>query len=355
VSYLEPRSAVALTGLLLSACPTEPSIAPPIVASFGAVPGTILRGDSTSLIWTVTGADSLALSPGVGVVTGTSVWVHPTSTTNYTLVAVNRAGRDSAHATVTVTLPPPPVITSFVASAETIVGGAASVLSWDVAGADTVRIDQGIGITKGTVLRVQPIITTTYTLTAVNAGGPVSATATVAVVTPSSAPPSPANFVARSIGGGGVLLSWSAVPTASSFSLEVSSNIAPTFQPLTTVGGSSYYVSDGTTTANNIYTYRLTAINAAGTSGGVTASSLSAPQPPEGPAPIIIVPASPVTVSRGEMLMFTANQPVSWIVLDGMGGGSITAGGVYTAPAGGGTFRIAAVGSVTNTVAVVVP
>jgi len=361
MSCLEPLPkswhgrAVGLTGLLLSACFTEPSIAPPIVASFAAVPATIIRGDSAKLIWTVYDADSLVLSPGIGVVSGTSIWVHPMSTTEYTLVAVNHAGRDSAPATVTVTLPPLPVITSFVASADSIVAGAASVLSWDVSGADTVRIDQGIGITKGNVLRIQPITTTTYTLTAVNAGGPVTATATVAVVVPSSPPPSPAGFVARTIGGGGVLLSWSAVPTASSFSLEVSSNISPAFQPLTTVGGSTYYLGDGTTTANNIYTYRLTAMNVAGTSSGVTASSISAPQPPEGPAPIMITPASPVTVSRGEMLTFTANQSVTWIVLDGMGGGSITPGGVYTAPAGSGTFRIAAVGSVTNAATIVVP
>jgi len=346
---------VGLSGLLLSACLTEPAIAPPTVASFAAVPATILRGDSAKLIWTVYEADSLVLSPGIGVVSGTRIWLQPMSTTEYTLVAVNRAGRDSAHATVTVTLPPLPVITSFVGSAETIVAGAASVLSWDVTGADTVRIDQGIGITKGNVLRVQPITTTTYTLTAVNAGGPVTASVTVTVVAPTSPPPNPANFVARTIGGGGGLLSWSAVPTASSFSLEVSSNISPAFQPLTTVGGSTYYLGDGTTTANNIYTYRLTAMNVAGTSSGVTASSISAPQPPEGPAPIIITPASPVTVSRGEMLTFTANQSVTWIVLDGMGGGSITGGGVYTAPAGGGTFHIAAVGSVTNTATVVVP
>ncbi len=340
--------------VLLGACLTEPSIAPPIVASFAAAPPTIALGDSASLTWRVTGADSLVLSPGIGGVTGTSIWVHPTSSTIYTLSAINRGGRDSASATVTVTLPLP-VITSFFPSAGTIVDGAASVLSWNVAGADTVRIDQGIGITQGNVLRVQPSTTTTYTLTAVNAGGPVTAAVSVTVVAATSPPPNPADFVARSIGGGGVLLSWSAVPTASSFSLEVSSNISPTFQPLTTVGGSSYYVSDGTTTANNVYTYRLTAINAAGTSGGVTASSISAPQPPEGPAPIVITPASPVTVSRGEMLAFTADQPATWIVLDGLGGGSITVGGVYTAPAGGGTFRIAAVGSVTNTATVVVP
>jgi len=313
-----------------------------------------MLGDSASLIWAVTGADSLVLSPEIGIVTGTKIWVHPVSSTLYSLHAINRSGRDSAHATVTVTIPPP-AITSFLASADTIVTGAASVLSWDVSDADTVRIDQGIGITRGNVLRVQPSTTTTYTLTAANARGPSTAAVIVAVVPPTSPPPSPSDFVARSIGGGGVLLSWSAVPTASGFSLEVSSNLAPMFQALTTLAGSNYYFSDNAATANNFYTYRLTAINAAGRSSGVTASALAVPQAPEGPTPIVITPASPVTLSRGEMLTFTASQPVTWIVLDGMGGGSITDSGVYSAPAGGGTFRIAAVGSVTNTATVVVP
>jgi hypothetical protein len=344
-----------LIGFVLGACVTEPSIAPPIVTSFVAAPSAIMVDDSASLIWTATGADSLVLSPDIGVVSGTKIWVHPTATTLYLLLAVNRGGRDSAYATVTVT-EPPPVIISFFASADTIVDGAVSVLSWNVTGADTVRIDQGIGITQGNVLRVQPTTTTTYTLTAVNRGGPATAGVTVTVVPATSPPPNPSDFVARSLGGGGVLLSWSAVSTASSFSLEVSSNLAPMFQPLTTLAGSNYYLIDNAATANNLYTYRLTAINAAGASGGVTASSLAVPQPPEGPTPIMITPTSPVTVSRGQMLTFSADQSVTWMVLDGLGGGTITAGGVYTAPAGAGTFRIAAMGSsVTNTVTVVVP
>jgi len=151
-------------------------------------------------------------------------------------------------------------------------------------------------------------------------------------VAATSPPPNPADFVARSIGDGGVLFLWSAVPTASSFSLEVFSNISPTFQPLITVGGATQYVSDGTTTANNVFTYRLAPINAAGTSGGVTASSISAPQPPEGPAHCHHAGVSYI-LSRRAAHVYT-NQLVTWTVLDGMDGGSIIASGV-TAPAGG--------------------
>jgi hypothetical protein len=252
--------------------------------------------------------------------------------------------------------PPPPAIASFTVTADMIVTGAISVLSWSVAEADTVRIDQGIGVVSGTVLQVAPTATTTYTLTAVNGGGTSTAAVNVSVAPAATPPPDPANFVARTMGGGGgLLLSWSAVPMASSYSLEVSSTYPPQlFTPLTIVNGAAFYTSDGAAVANNVYTYRLTAVNAAGSSGGVTASAVAAPQPPEGPPPVHITPTSPVTVPRGGMVTFAADQIVTWTVLDGLGGGVI-AGGVYTAPAGGGTFHIAAVGPVTNTATVIVP
>lgn len=340
--------------LILSACGTEPSILPPDVQMFSAAPSTIASGDSALLIWSVHGADSVFLSPGVGAVTKPTRWVRPATSTTYRLVATNRVGAETAYAAVTVILPPLPLVETFAASAGPIVSGATSILMWSTIGADTVRIDQGIGPVRGNVLQVQPTSTTTYTLTAVNAGGVVNSSVVISV-TPATSPPSdPAMFVARAVGGGGVLLSWSAVPLASSYSIEWSSNLSPTFEPLTTVNGSTFYVGGGPATANNLYTYRLTALNEAGASPGAVASTLAVPQPPEGPSPILIMPAS-TTVPRGGTVMFTASQMVTWIVLDGPGGGTITSAGVYTAPAGAGTFVVAAVSSVTNTAIVVVP
>ncbi len=351
------RYSIAAVGLLLilSACGTEPSILPPTVQMFSAAPSTIASGDSALLLWSVSGADSVFLSPGVGTVTELTRWVRPATSTTYRLVATNRAGADTAYTGVTVILPPPPVIESFTASASTIVSGATSVLSWTTVGADTVRIDQEIGSMRGTVLQVQPTSSTTYTLTVANAGGAVNSSVFIAVTPATTPPPDPGMFVARAVGGGGVLLSWSAVPLASGYSIEWSSNISPTFEPLITVSGSTYYVAGGTATANNFSTYRLNAINGAGVSPGVVASTLAVPQPPEGPPPILIMPASPVIVPRGESVTFTANQMVTWLVLDGPGGGTITSAGLYTAPAGAGTFLIAALGSLTNTATVVVP
>jgi hypothetical protein len=335
----------------LSACGTEPLLLPPQIQTFSAIPGTIGLGDSALLTWSVSGADSIFLSPAIGAIIEAAKWVHPPTTTTYRLVATNRTGADTAYASVSVNLPPPPVIESFIASAGTIVSGAASVLSWTTVGADTVRIDQGIGSVHGNVLQVQPTSTMTYTLTAVNAGGAVNASVAILVTAPTSPPPDPPMFVARAVGGGGVLLSWSAVPLASSYSIEWSSNLSPTFEPLTTVNGSTFYVGGGPTTANNLYAYRLKALNGAGASPGVVASTLAVPQPPEGPPPILIMPES-TSVAPGGTVAFTANQMVTWIVLNGPGGGTITSAGLYTAPAGSGTYLIAAIGAVTNTATV---
>jgi len=74
----------------------------------------------------------------------------------------------------------PPVIDSFAASPGSISPGEPSTLSWGVSGAETVSIDQGIGSVALSGNRpVAPVATTTYTLTATNAAGSVTATARV--------------------------------------------------------------------------------------------------------------------------------------------------------------------------------
>jgi hypothetical protein len=75
----------------------------PIITSFTASPAAIAPGGTSTLSWSVTGATSLSISPGVGVVTGSSENVKPAVTTEYTLLASNAAGSTSAKVTVTVT------------------------------------------------------------------------------------------------------------------------------------------------------------------------------------------------------------------------------------------------------------
>ncbi|MCX6623488.1 MAG: peptidoglycan-associated lipoprotein Pal [Acidobacteria bacterium] len=74
-----------------------------------AEPGTIERGQSSTLRWEVTGATESSIDNGVGSVQGSgSRQVYPTSTTTYTLTATGPGGTSTSSATVNVTAPPPP-------------------------------------------------------------------------------------------------------------------------------------------------------------------------------------------------------------------------------------------------------
>ena len=81
----------------------------PIIVSFSADPQmTTSGGGPVVLSWNVTGADTLDIEPGVGMVTPATMGMKTVlvpSTTTFTLTATNTAG--STTATTTVTVPPP--------------------------------------------------------------------------------------------------------------------------------------------------------------------------------------------------------------------------------------------------------
>ena len=77
---------------------------------------------------------------------------------------------------------PAPVINSFTAEPETIARGDSSMLDWETSNATSISIDQGIGtVNESGIDFVYPEETTTYTLTAKNSTGSVSASCTVEV------------------------------------------------------------------------------------------------------------------------------------------------------------------------------
>jgi hypothetical protein len=86
----------------------------PRIVSFTASPTSIGAGESSLLAWSVSGATSLRIDPGIGPVTGSIKSVTPSVTTQYTLVAGNAYGSVSAQATVTVVSAPPPSASFFI-------------------------------------------------------------------------------------------------------------------------------------------------------------------------------------------------------------------------------------------------
>lgn len=165
----------------------------PRIVSFDADPNPIELGASTTLSWEAVNADSLEITAGGTTVgeptelTGT-LQVAPDVTTNYVLTARASGETDATRqVTVTVNAPGVPTIASFDADPDTVDLGDISTLSWEVSGADTIEIAIQGGdpiVTDaepiGTV-EVSPTSTTTYQLTATNAGGPNSASVTVTV------------------------------------------------------------------------------------------------------------------------------------------------------------------------------
>ncbi|MEO6996416.1 MAG: GDSL-type esterase/lipase family protein [Lacunisphaera sp.] len=158
----------------------------PVIASFNATPATLTMGSSAALSWSVSGATSLSITPGVGAGTGTSTSVSPTTTTTYVLTATNAAG--SVTKDLTVSVAPPsgaaPVINSFTADTSSLATTGLCTLLWNVTGATTLSISPDIGTVTGNTISFSPLASTTYTLSATNAGGTVTTTTQVTLTTP---------------------------------------------------------------------------------------------------------------------------------------------------------------------------
>ncbi len=62
----------------------------------------LFSGQGALLQWVVSGATTISIDQGIGAITGTSFWIHPTTTTTYTLTASNPSGTTTATCTQTV-------------------------------------------------------------------------------------------------------------------------------------------------------------------------------------------------------------------------------------------------------------
>lgn len=242
----------------------------PLFLSFASNKISLVSGESASLQFSATGAVELILNPGAINVTGMTIYnVNPTATTEYTLVAKNKAGSTLSKSVSIVVTEALPVISNFSASNLSITSGQSSVLSWSVSGATQLSLDPGnVNVTAMSSLTVSPTATVLYTLKATNSGGSVTKTLTVTV---NAAPPpvptitSFTSSAASIVSGQSATLSW-VVSGASTLTLNPGN--------INVTGKTSQLVAP---TANTTYT--LVATNVSGSVNKTVAVVVTQPVP----------------------------------------------------------------------------
>jgi hypothetical protein len=196
---------------------------------------------------------------------------------------------------------PPPVIESFRTSTDTLFAGGSTWLYFKATGATSLRIDPGIGdVTGQTSMPAGPAETTTYTLTASNAGGSVKASLTLTVI-PRAAQLGAFTATPDSVvAGKPVLLKWSAVDAVA---LQLTASPTST-TPLPALTAKATQV-EVTPAVSTVYT--LTVIGPAGTR-----------QPPPrsaavvvGQLPVVALNADATSVARGGAVLLTWTSSVA--------------------------------------------
>jgi len=320
---------VALLSLALqSACGgggSSTPVPPPlgVIASFVAAKSPLTSGASTTLTASFSNGTG-AIDHSVGAVTsGTPVTITPTTDTTYTLTVTNSAGVTTT-AAVNVSVVAAPVITSFAVTKSPLTSGASTTLTASFSNG-TGAVDHSVGaITSGTPVTITPTTDTTYTLTVTNAAG-LSTTAAVSV-------PVVAAPVATSL-----------TATVNPVPYGGSTTVTPVFSAGTgSVDQSVGAVTTGSGFASGVITAPKTfTLLVANTAGSFATKTLTLT--PQTVAVTSLSPASS-TVSVGSSATFSATVTggatgtVTWAA----SAGSITAAGVWTAPATAGSATITA-------------
>lgn len=159
------------------------------IAQFSASPMTITAGQSTTLSWATDNATNVTIS-GIGAVANNGTQqVSPSGTTTYVLTATAAGGQtQTAQVTVQVNAAAVPRIIRFTVGPMSIVSGTRATLVWAVENADTVNISGIGGVELVGTADVTPAADTTYTLTATNSSGQVTAQTSLTVTAPGPRP-----------------------------------------------------------------------------------------------------------------------------------------------------------------------
>ena len=186
---------IAIAGCVLNQSPTAyiDSIVPGEATHGEAVAFTGHGTDSDGTVVAYRWTSSIDGEIGTSASFTTSALSVGSHTVSFRAQDNNGAWSANVTATVIVTEAiPEPVILSFDAAPGTINPEETSTLSWEVTGAATVSIDQGVGSVALSGTRdVSPSETTIYTLTATNEAGSVNATVQITVEEDTTPPSTP--------------------------------------------------------------------------------------------------------------------------------------------------------------------
>jgi len=165
----------------MTAGTTVTVVFPPTIA-LSATPPSITQGDSTTLSWTSSNTESVAIDNNIGAEPPNgSVVVAPKSSTAYTATATGPGGTVSTTFRVDVSNPAPPTVSVSVNPA-TISAGQVATLAWTSTNGTSASIDNGVGpVALNGSFQVSPGTTKTFNITVLGAAGTATASAAVTV------------------------------------------------------------------------------------------------------------------------------------------------------------------------------
>src|ERR1019366_9106771 len=157
-----------------------------------------------------------------------------------------------------------PVISSFMSTPTITAPGSPVTLAWNVSGATSVSIDNGVGdVTSRSSITVSPVQTTTYALTASNSSGSIAAVVTVTVSSGADTQPPtvPTLVSATAASSTEVDLAW----TASTDNVGVTGHqITRNGSVIGSVPGTALVWTDTTVSPSATYIYTVKAYDGAG-------------------------------------------------------------------------------------------
>ncbi len=164
-------------------------------------------------------------------------------------------------------------------------------------------------------------------------------------------PPTPAGLTAT-VSAGTVLLSWTQAAGATGYNVYRATRSAGTYTTLTASPQPATTYTDRAVTPGTTYWYEVRASNAAGSSAATAPVSATVPAA----AQTVTVTVSPgaATVDACKPLQLsaavtgTASTGVTWYVLEGAAGGTVSNTGLYTAPSTAGTYHAIATSSASS-------